>query len=57
MASTNNGFIRLRILSIQLQPSFPVNPSDFIIRFDLNRQIIDVNKVNEAGFLYFDHSG
>jgi hypothetical protein len=51
------GFIRLKILSINFMPGFAVNPEEFVIRLDLNKQVIDVSRIDEAGYLYFDCKG
>jgi|JI6StandDraft_1071083.scaffolds.fasta_scaffold07748_9 hypothetical protein len=49
----SSGLFRLRIISVNFLPGFAVPPEDFVIRFDLNKQVIDVHNIADAGYLFF----
>lgn len=51
------GFVRLRIASLNFLQGFAVPTNDFVIRLELNKQVIDIHHLEDAGFIYFETPG
>lgn len=53
----SSGLIRLRIVSVNFLPDFAVKHNEFVVRLELNKQVVDIHSIPDAGFIFFECIG